>query len=342
MKINKIERIKKQGHPHFLVKLFMFLFILFLLDFAIGSILKSLYFTQDSGLLYRTTYALDSTKADILIFGASKANHHYYPDAFEKKLNMSCYNAGRDGYDIFYHYAILQGVLKRYSPKIVILDFARVEFFRNQDSYDRLSSLLPYYNEHPEMRSIIQLKSPYEKYKLLSKIYPYNSLIFTIAMGNTRFNKSRRNNNDDNGYVPLTKIWKERIITDTSFKKYELDSNKIKLFKSFVMDCINSNVKLYIFISPYFKNFKFEDPSVLIAEEFTKKYNIPFYDFSNDSLFLNHAGLFYDPIHLNDRGAKIYSNIVIDKIMQDQLNNESPAIKGSLLPLNNYSIIKKK
>ena len=189
MKMARNDRIKEREHPHFLVKLFLFLIIVFLLDFATGSILKYLYYKQDSGLLYRTTYAIDSTKADVLIFGASRANHHYYPGAFEKRLHMSCYNAGRDGNDIFYHYAILQGVLKRYTPKIAILDFAREEFFKNQESYDRLSSLLPYYDRHPEMRSIIQLKSPYEKYKLLSKIYPYNSLIFTIAVGNTGFNK---------------------------------------------------------------------------------------------------------------------------------------------------------
>lgn len=335
----RIDRIKERGHPHFLVRLFLFLIILFLLDFAIGSILKYLYYKQDSGLLYRTTYAIDSTKADVLIFGSSTANHHYYPVAFEKRLHTSCYNAGRDGNSIFYQYAILQGMLNRYSPKIAILDFDHDEFMRDQESYDRISSLLPYYNEHPEMRSIIQLKSPYEKYKLLSKIYPYNSLIFTIAMGNTRFNKSRRNNNDENGYVPLTEILKGRIGTVTSFKKHELDSTKIKIFESFIRDCVNSNVKLYIILSPVFTKFTFEDRSVVIAQEIAKKFNIPFYDFSNDTLFLNDAGLFADEGHLNDRGAKIYSNIVIDKIIQDQL--ASPTIDWKNIPINNDSLIKK-
>lgn len=315
----RIDRIKERGHPHFLVKLFLFLIIVFLLDFAIGSILKYLYYKQDSGLLYRTTYAIDSTKADVLIFGASRANHHYYPGAFEKRLNMPCYNTGRDGNAIFYHYAILQGMLKRYSPKIVILDFSRKEFMKDQEGYDRISSLLPYYNKHPEMRSIIQLKSPYEKYKLLSKTYPYNSLIFTIAVGNAGFNKSRENHNDENGYVPLTKIWKGQISTDTSSVKYELDSTKINIFRSFIKDCVNSNVKLYIILSPVFTKYAFEDRSVVIAQEIAKKINIPFYDFSNDAVFLNDAGLFADRSHLNDGGAKIYSNKVIDKIIQDQL-----------------------
>src|SRR5665647_758185 len=151
MKMNRIDRIKEREPLYFLVKLFLFLIIVFFLDYTIGNILKYLYSKQESGFLYRTTYSIDSTKADILIFGASRANHHYYPQAFENRLHMSCYNTGRDGNSIFYHFAILQAILKRYSPKVAILDFSREEFKRDQESYDRLSSLLPYYYDHPEM-----------------------------------------------------------------------------------------------------------------------------------------------------------------------------------------------
>jgi hypothetical protein len=329
-----INTIKERKPQPFVVKLFLFLIILYILDFSIGCMLKYLYHKQNSGLLYRTTYAIDSTKADILIFGSSTANHNYYPDTFEKKLQMSCYNTGRDGEIIFYNYAILKGILNRYSPKIAILDFNRDEFKKDQSSYDRLSSLLPYYDTNPGIDSIIELKSPYEKYKLFSKIYPYNSLIFTIAAGNANFNKSREN--DQEGYVPLTKIWNRKIITDTSIEKYQLDSTKIKIFKSFIRNCVDSNIRLYIIMSPQFMKYEFEDPSVLIGQEIAKKFNIPFFNFSNDTEFLNDVSLFTDIGHLNDRGAKIYTNRVIDKIIQDQ-QNESTLFKNS-----NYSIIKKK
>lgn len=330
-----INTIKERKPQPFVVKLFLFLLILYILDFTIGSFLKYLYFKQDSGLLYRTTYSIDSTKADMLIFGSSTANHHYYSGDFEKWMHMSCYNTGRDGNSIFYQFAILEGILKRYSPKIAIFDFNHEDFRRDQYSYDRLSSLLPYYDKHPEMRSIILLKSPYEKYKFLSKIYPYNSLIFTIVAGNAGFNKNREEINDEDGYVPLTKIWKGRIKTDTSSVKYELDSNKIKFFKSFIRDCINSNIKLYIFLSPQLIKYKFEDSSVVIAQEIATKFNIPFYDFSNDSLFLQNKDLFADPGHLNDNGAKIYSKKVIDKIQQSNSNNDL------IIPMNTFSTIRK-
>ena len=44
------------------------------------------------------------------------------------------------------------------------------------------------------------------------------------------------------------------------------------------------------------------------------KYNIDFFDFTNDSLFINSASLFNDPYHLNKEGAKILSNTIIKEV----------------------------
>lgn len=334
-----MNEVKKKEIVYFLIKCILFLFILFILDFGIGSLLKNFYFKQQSGLLYRTTYSIDSTNADILIFGSSTGNHDYYPNAFEKRLNMSCYNTGRDGLGIFYFYAVLKGVLKRYSPKVVVLDFNPVEFKKNQRDYDRITALLPYYDNHPEIRSIIQLKSPFEKYKLISKIYPFNSLIFTIAGGNLAFNKDRELNKDEKGYIPLSEIWEGPVVYDTFSVKYELDYNKINMFKSFITDCINSNIKLYIFLSPKYEKFDDEEQSVMIAQKIAKKHGIPFYDFTYNPLFQKNKNLFADEGHLNDNGAKIYTEMVIDKIIQNEKQFNSNV--DTIIPINHYSTIRK-
>ena len=304
--------LSKKQVSKFILKTLLFLMILFFLDYIIGEILRNLYFKQDSGYLYRTTYALDSTKADILIFGSSTANHHYYPPLFEKRLNMTVYNTGRDGNTVFYNYAVLKSVLKRYTPKIAILNFDIGEFEKEQDSYDRLSSLLPYFKEHPNIRPIIELRGPYEKYKLLSKIYPFNSLIFSIGIGNTDYNRSRKNIDDEQGYVPLTNHWNKKIYNDTSNIKYKLDSNKIDALKSFIKDCVNSNIQLFIFISPRFIKYDSKDQSIEIMRAIAKVFAIPFYDYSKDSFFWSHPELFDDQTHMNDSGAKVFSNKVID------------------------------
>ena len=286
--------------------------IVVILDFGLGFILKQLYFGQTSGFQYRTTYSLEKTKAELLIFGSSRANHHYHPEKFEKKLNLTYYNTGRDGTSILYDYAILQGVLERYTPKIIILDFNISQFEKSQETYDRLSFLLPYYKTHKEIRHIVDLKGPNEKFKMISNIYPYNSSIFRIIAGNSEFNKKR--SRDTNGYVALTKIMTLHKPPAIETLNYTIDSLKITIYESFIMDCINSKIKLYILCSPSSFKIDFIDQSIKIGSEIAEKFNIPFIDFSNTPIFFNNCSLFADMYHLNDEGAKVYSDIVIDSL----------------------------
>ena len=304
--------VKKNPYKYFFFKLVVLFALVFVSDFLIGNVLCYYYFKQQRGADYLTTYSIDSTRADLLIFGSSRASHHYQPAVFENHLNLTCYNAGRDGNFLFYHYGVLEAVLKRYSPKMIILDFVHGEFSKSQNSYDRISSLLPYYRSHPEMRSIIELKSPYEKLKFLSKIYPYNSLMLIMAGGNTLFSKKERE--DIDGYIPLTNVWNDAIKIENTPIKYEIDSIKIKVYKSFIQACINSKVKLYIICSPYFLKSTDADYSVKLAEEIANKYNVKFFDYSRDSTFINSPKLFYNAEHLNNEGAKVFSIKVVDFI----------------------------
>lgn len=306
--------VQYRKRPHILIKLISFLFILFILDFGIGKLLRHFYFEQESGILFRTTYAIDSTEADILIFGSSTANHHYVPELFKEKFQMSSYNTGRDGNNILFSYAMLQSILKRHIPKMIIMDINDQEFMKGQDSYDRITSLLPYYDKHPEIQSIVQLKSPYEKYKLFSKIYPFNSLLFTIGVGNADFNKDRNIVNDQEGYIPLKYTWRDSLTVDTSFNNYKLDTTKINIFKSFLEECYTQKIHLFVFTSPKFIRYKYPDLTIESIKRITREFNIPFYSFINDSFFLNHRELFYNPGHLNGKGAEVFTKMVIDKI----------------------------
>lgn len=307
---------KKNSTRAFFQRLFLLFTGVFILDFGIGTVLKFFYFKQESGAQYRTTFSIEKTDADILIFGSSRANHHYDPDIFEKGLGLSYYNAGRDGQFIFYHYAVLKAVLKRYSPKIVILDLSNNEFRKNKGAYDRLSALLPYYTEHPEIQEIVNLRGPYERLKNFSHIYPYNSLLFTIAVGNAEFNKKKKG--DVKGYVALTKTYDSDILADTSSVIYEFDSLKVNAYRSFIKECANSKVKLYVVCSPYLIKSDHVDHSVRMAKEIAQENGIDFFDHSRDSVFLNNAKLFSDVAHLNREGAKVFSDILISRIKKQK------------------------
>lgn len=303
----------------FFFKLAKLFAVLLILDFLIGNILSHYYFKKQRNYNYRTTYAIDSTRASLLIFGSSRATHHYRPDVFEKSLGVTYYNTGRDGEFILYNYAVLKAVLKRYSPKIIILDFSPGEFAKTTDNYDRLSSLLPFYKSHPEMRSIIELRSKFEKVKLISYIYPYNSALLNILSQNATLPTEKKE--DIQGYLPLTKMWSDSIKVDNTATKYKVDSITVNTYESFIRDCKNSNVQLYVVCSPFFIKRSHIDYSVQLANQIAKKYDVQFFNYVTDTNFINHATLFEDPAHLNNDGAKLFSITVSDRISNEQNKN---------------------
>lgn len=307
--------MKSNSYSKFFRNVLLLLVIVFVIDFAIGSVLRHFYFKQSSGMQYRTTYSMEETKADVLIFGSSRASHHYVPDVFESKLNMTYFNVGQDGNYIFYHYALLKTILKRYKPKVIILDILNREFDPTErEAYERIAALLPYYKTHPEIRPIVELKGFSEKLKLLSSIYPFNSSMLTIAIGNTEMNKQRKPNMK--GYLPrykkLTEVGKWEVPP-----AYVIDTVKLNAFVSFAKDCKDAGVPLYVVYSPTLVPEGFKDLSLRKAKEVTALFGAKFLDFGTDTAFNFKPALFADAIHMNDDGARIMSAMVADSIMNN-------------------------
>jgi len=304
--------VKNNSFKIFLLKIAAFLAVVFLLDLIIGSLLKNFYFRQKSGYDYLTTHSLENAKADILIFGSSRAVNLFNPNVFEKEMEMTCYNAGRVGEPIFYHYAVLNSVLKRYKPKIIVLSFDAGNFSIKQDAYDKLAVLLPYYKTHTELRSIAELKGPHEKVKLVSNIYPYNSLLLSMITGNSAYGKKKYTN--PNGFFPLKKTFAGPLPTFDYSTEKELDSIKINTYTSFIKDCSNSNIQLVIVCPPYMINSVGTDTSIIEGKRIAQEYNINFLDYSRDTFFTKRIELFADFRHLNEKGVEIFSNRVIENI----------------------------
>ena len=300
----------------FLLKLAIFVVIFFLVDRLAGEVLHYLYEHQRSGWEYRTKYSIEDTKADMLIFGSSRAQQQYNPAFFEKRLNLSCYNTGRDGEDILYQYGVFTSILNRYKPKVVMLECENKMFFNSQASYDRLSCFLPFYRDHPELHSLIELRSPNERLKLLSHMYPYNSLFFKISGGIM--------SEDDaiQGYVPLKGALNEPIRAVNYSTVYKMDSTKINFYNSIITLCKKYNIELILTCSPYFSKGFGNDASLTLAKKIAEENNIPFFDLSKGHPLLSRSNLYDDTAHVNQTGSVILSNIIIDSIEKNKVLKE--------------------
>jgi hypothetical protein len=295
-----------------LVKVLAFIIIVISLDAAVGAVLRKSYFLQRYGVLSRITFAIDHTNAPGLIMGSSRASHHFITDSLSSAKKMQFYNAGKDGQSIFYHYAVLKCLLKRYTPKVIVLDLLNDELYEKSESYDRLSELLPYCSDHKELNFAQELRGPFEKFKMLSQVYPFNSLLISIASGNSSISKNRFV--EKNGYLPLYGKFSGKVEQNEPRKKLSIDPHKLEIYNAFIKECQNHHIKLYITISPYLKLLP-ENNSTAALKMIADKNNVPFHNFSNDEHFVQHRDFFWDMGHLNNDGAALFTRMISKSIL---------------------------
>ena len=289
--------------------------VVFVVDWAIGLGLEKLYFSLKHGQYAQNTYALDQASPDILVFGSSRAQHHYSSEILSKTLGLSIYNAGRDGQFLPYYCAVQDVILQRKIPKIIILDVNVWELGPNEQKYMKLAQLLPYVAEHPILKKYTADISEFENLKLISKTYPYNSTLL-ISVYDHLFKDEQPI--DDRGYFPLI-----GQVTEQMFNKYKtekdiydkkratqnikIDQHAIAYYHQFLQKTKDLNIKTYVIISPtILKEPNTEEKSLL--ESIAKKYsNVTFLDYATDSTYNNHYQLFADQFHLNKQGSDQFS-----------------------------------
>jgi hypothetical protein len=299
----------------FFKKFLLFLAVVFVVDRVIGFGLEKLYFSLDRGQFAQNTYALDKASPDILVFGSSRAQHHYSSEILSNKLGLSIYNAGRDGQFLPYYCAVQDVILQRKTPKIVILDVNIWELGPNEQKYSKLAQLLPYVGEHPILKKYTAEISEFENLKLISKTYPYNSTLLISVYDHLFTDKQPE---DDRGYFPLigqvseqmfNKYKTEKAVYDKkrALQNIQIDQHAVAYYHQFLQKTKDLNIKTYVVISPtVLKEPNTEEKSLL--ESIAKKYsNVTFLDYATDSIYNNHYQLFADEFHLNKKGAEKFS-----------------------------------
>lgn len=298
-------------------RILLVIVLLVIADSGIGSLMRKFYFKQESGDTYLLTYAIDSTEADILILGSSRAKHSYVPSIFQENLNMSCFNAGRDGTEhILFNNAQFTSITTRYSPKIIIFDIRPEDLIYNANEYDMLSPLMPYYKTHREIRYLINIRSPFERLKHLSAIYPYNSLIFQIIMGNLEMNKDRKPH--ENGYIPFLGSKLTNTLDTLQTPVYPIDTYKTDIIKDMIISCKEKEICLVLIYSPTY-NIVMDNYYQRILNEICEENDIEYLNFSNVHEILMNPDFFFDRTHLNDDGARKFSGLVSARL-KDFLN----------------------
>lgn len=297
-------------------KSFFFIFmVIYLLDLVIGSGLKYLYNNQTSGYLYRTNYAIDSTTSNYLVLGSSRANHHYDSKIFEEGLNSTFYNCGRDGQNIIYSCALTSAIINRYKPDLIIIDVLPNEFTARDE--DRLSSLLPYH-DNSSIKPYLKYYSPFEDIKLISHIYPYNSLLTSLIAGISSQNRIK--SEDYHGYSKLEGVLTGQKLDDFQ-ESGKVDSVKIKVFSALLSRLYDSGIPTMIIFSPLYFNYK-PTISATVCDSLCSKFkSVRFLNFAS-CLEFKDPRYYNDVNHLNETGAKLFSKKIVKSIQALEKENQ--------------------
>ena len=292
----------------------LFLCIMAIADISLGSMLSFMLSHANGGNNDRINYICDQTNEEMLIFGSSRADHHYNPQILMDSLNMTVYNCGEDGNGIILNYGRLLMIKQRYLPKVIIYEVTKSFDLEINDNHKYIGKLKPYYNRDG-IQDIFVSVDKTERWKMMSQLYKYNSSFLTVIADYLHPIRSM----GFQGFRPLQGEMDSLKISSPKDEKPKVEFDPLKLgyIEMFINSC--KDVKLIFAFSPIWYGLDTErlKPVIDICQE----HGIPFIDFSNDPKYVHNNAYFKDGSHLNARGADEFTRDLIRELKNRGIMN---------------------
>ena len=295
----------------FLIKLLIFFSFIFVIDTSVGYVGDYLQSHANGGDTRKTNDLVMIDKHDILIFGSSRARHHYDTPYLSDSLKLDVYNAGYDGNGIILTYGLLSIMLERYQPKLILLDIEPsfdIEEYTGDNNHKRYITLLKPYYQHEGAEEVIKSVSTEEWYKAQFGMMRYNTSILSNVI-DYFFSSVPRNK----GFEPVYQEYTGEL-SDGGSKPLKLDSFKLNYVDKTILLAKSKNVPIIVVASPKYRNTLYNELEPIV--DICIKYDVPFIDYYANEEFLQHKEWFKDPMHLNADGARVFSTQIIGDIQK--------------------------
>lgn len=283
----------------------LFFIIVVVLDILFGMVCQYMNDHSKGGGVKSRYYVCKESSEEVLVFGSSRAKHHYVPEVIEDRLGVSCYNTGEDGNGIIFCYGVLKMITERYAPKLIIYDVSGFDMYED-DNMKYLDLLKPYYYEKG-IDSVFWSVEPKTRVMMMSNFYRFNTTCLRV-IGNfihpfENYPKGYSALHNSMDYEP--EIREEKV--------NPVDSLKISYFESFIHLAHDNGIRLICCVSPSYKapitDNKY-DPIKHLCEQF----QVPFLYYGAEREITNDKNLFQDRTHLNDKGARLYTSKLMHRI----------------------------
>ncbi|MDD4309240.1 MAG: hypothetical protein PHO32_02570 [Candidatus Cloacimonetes bacterium] len=284
--------------------------LIILADYLISNGIDYILRKNQSG--YYEFKQVVETKPEIVILGASRASCHYVSTKVAKGTGRSVYNFGVGGTSVLVQYTQLQEILSVYKPKLIVYEICGSDF----SQYFVMDSSIRYLKMFPltvETKRAFKETDKYFVYKNIFKLYKYNNDVLGLIVGRSKTNVYNLGYAPNpTAYLPLILQTNKSYVSDT-----QSASNSALLQQTFCkLLQLTEQLKIPIVFlrSPYYhpkdSNINLRvDPIVLKGIE---KHNKSLIDFSSMSIpAFENPGNYKDYIHLTDKGANMYTDIIV-------------------------------
>jgi hypothetical protein len=251
-------------------------------------------------------------KSDVAIYGSSRAWVHIDSGILEDSLELKTYNMGVDGHNFGLQYLRHIEYLKfNKTPKLIIVSVDAFSLQKKTDLYE-LAQFLPYmlWNENiKKYTSSFNGFNYYDYYVPLIRYMGRIKKISSILRMNQKLGKKYR----VKGYKGIERDWNEDATkAQFAMEHYEIsmDESIVALFNQFLIECRTKKVQVILVYTPEYidgqKPVINRNEVLNKLNDFSKKYNLLFLDYSKDELCLQKT-YFYNSSHLNKKGAEIFT-----------------------------------
>lgn len=303
----------KKGLKKFLISAAVVLAIVVAADWALGKAVdKMLPTISNQGQIGCTYFALNEVEYPVLVVGSSRATHHYVPSIMRDSLGMDVYNIGRDGCFFSYNCCVIQSILDRYTPKIIVWETTMDALSSDNDP---LESLYPYYGKNKFVTECVDADCDWtEHVPLVSNLYKYNSNLIRIA---SRYAQKGGYVEDKlNGYIPLSpKNWTPAERKASASEAVEIvDDTKVQRFKAVLSMALEKGVCLIVVNSPSYMASDKVSESERQMKEICDSMGVKIFNFAQAEGIYDDIQYWCDYTHMNKTGAEIYTRRLLECI----------------------------
>lgn len=280
-------------------------------------------------------------KADIAIYGSSRAWVHYDARLFENLTGVSAYNFGEDGSNIMIQLIRHKEYIKNNQPpKLILLSVDMWTIRKNVNTYPT-ERYYPYMLFKTDIkRMLVEHKIDFDpvlfwipllRYlkskSLMQELFENPNDSSVIALGKYEVKLNENGKVRDMGYrgMELTFNEDDYIRQKNELKDYEVNVDPIiiDVFNNFIVELKSLGIKIIMIYPPEYKKGQSivsnRDDIIDKFDSIAMSNQVQFYNYS-DSLISNDKKYFYNVQHLNKEGAEIFTQSVVNSIINPLKN----------------------